>query len=147
MLSLAVLLMLKIPNEAFLWITRYLVERHEQKKNFVCSISLSVSLPVCLSVHYSIHLSIRLTFCLRPTLLGGGGGGSALWVKRVWNRCIHFIDKNLFPISSGAREWASDRANERSGAREWSKWCGTSEWLSGASERANGRANGPASIS
>ena len=83
MLSLAVLLMLKIPNEAFLWITRYLVERHEQKKNFVCSISLSVSLPVCLYVHYSIHLSVRLTFCPRPTLLGGGGGGSALWVKRV----------------------------------------------------------------
>ena len=37
----------------------------------------------------------------------------------------------------------SERANERSGARELSGQCGTSEQVSGASERASGGANGP----
>ena len=37
----------------------------------------------------------------------------------------------------------SERANERSGAREQSELCGASERVSGASERANGRASGP----
>ena len=40
-------------------------------------------------------------------------------------------------------EWASERTNERSGARERSEQCGASEWVSGASERANGGWYGP----
>ena len=39
-----------------------------------------------------------------------------------------------YPISSGASEWASERTNERRGARERSEQCG-------ASERASGRVN------
>ena len=35
-------------------------------------------------------------------------------------------------------EWASERTNERSVARERSDQCGTSEWVSGANKRANG---------
>ena len=33
------------------------------------------------------------------------------WVQMIWNRRIHFIDKNLFPMSSVASEWASERTN------------------------------------
>ena len=47
-------------------------------------------------------------------------------------------------MSSGVSEWMSERTNERSGARERSEQCGANEWVSGASERASGRANGPA---
>ena len=32
-------------------------------------------------------------------------------VETAWNRRVHFKDKNLFPMSSGASEWAV-RANE-----------------------------------
>ena len=42
-------------------------------------------------------------------------------VETVWNRRIQFVDKNLFPKSSGVSDWVGERANERSGAREWSK--------------------------
>ena len=45
-------------------------------------------------------------------------------------------------MCSGTSEWASDRTNERSRARERSEKCGASEWVSSASERANGGANG-----
>ena len=48
-----------------------------------------------------------------------------------------------FPMSSGMSEWGSKRTSQRSGAREQSKQCGTSEWVSGASNQANGRASGP----
>ena len=34
-------------------------------------------------------------------------GLRALWVGIVWNWCIHFINMNLFPMRSGASEWAS----------------------------------------
>ena len=40
-------------------------------------------------------------------------------------------------------ERASERMHERSGARERSEKCGASKWVSGASERASGGANGP----
>ena len=68
---------------------------------------------------------------------------SAQWVETGWNRRVHSVDENLFPTSSEVREWASERTNERSGARERSEQCGASAWVSGASERANGGANGP----
>ena len=66
---------------------------------------------------------------------------SALWdnpqrVETVCSRRVQFKDKTLFLMSPGKNEWASERTNERSGARE------RSEWVSGASERANGGANG-----
>ena len=40
-------------------------------------------------------------------------------------------------------KWASERASERSGGREQSEQSGAGERVSGASERANGRASGP----
>ena len=64
------------------------------------------------------------------------------WVKTAWNRRIHFTRHKPL-MSSGASEGASERTNERSGARERSEQLGASEWVSGASERASGRANGP----
>ena len=44
-----------------------------------------------------------------------------------------FID--LFPMSSGASEWVSERKRERSGARKRSEQCGASERVSDASEQ------------
>ena len=58
---------------------------------------------------------------------------------------LHEIDvfnsltKTSFPW---APEWASERTSERSGARERSEQCGASKWVSSASERASGWANG-----
>ena len=49
---------------------------------------------------------------------------------------------NHFPTSEWV-EWASERTSERSGGRERSEQSGASERVSGASERANGRASGP----
>ena len=37
----------------------------------------------------------------------------------------------------------SERANERSIPRERSRQCGANKWLSGVSERGNGRTSGP----
>ena len=48
------------------------------------------------------------------------------------------------PLSYELRsEWASKRMNERSRARKQREQCGASEWVSGASERANKGGNGP----
>ena len=58
----------------------------------------------------------------------------------VWNRRVNFVDKNHFPMSSGVSEWASERTNERRGARERSEQCVANEWVSSVSERASGRA-------
>ena len=51
--------------------------------------------------------------------------------------------KNLFPMSSGVSEEASERTNERSAAHERCEQCGPSQSVSGVSKRANGDANGP----
>ena len=52
-------------------------------------------------------------------------GGDAQWVETVWNRRVHFIDKNLFPVNLGASEWASEQ-------------CGVAnEWVMQANERAD----------
>ena len=48
----------------------------------------------------------------------------------------------LFPMSSGASE-RCEQMNERGEARERSKQYRASECVSGASERASGRTNGP----
>ena len=45
-------------------------------------------------------------------------------------------------MSSGAKEWASERTNKLSGARERSEQCGASKLVSGASRWANRGANG-----
>ena len=34
------------------------------------------------------------------------------WVETVWKRLIQFINRNFFPMSSGASEWASARAKQ-----------------------------------
>ena len=47
-----------------------------------------------------------------------------------------------YPMSLGASEWASEQRNKRSGARKQSEQCRASEWVSSASKRASGRANG-----
>ena len=53
---------------------------------------------------------------------------SALWVEIVWNRRIQFIDKDLFLMSSGVREQASEwmsaaehttKASSAEQANEW----------------------------
>ena len=59
---------------------------------------------------------------------------NAQWVGTEGNRRIQFM-------SSRVCERASERMNERSGARERSKQCGASEWLSGVSKWANGGVN------
>ena len=53
-----------------------------------------------------------------------------LWVETAWNRRIYFIEKNLFPTSSGANEWAkwSVRANRAVHSKQMSEQ--TSEWPS-----------------
>ena len=72
-------------------------------------------------------------------------GGSAQWVETVWNRCVHIMDKNLFPMSSGVSEWASQRTNKCNGAREWRKQYGASseeqanEWAVYVNEWADKR--------
>ena len=70
------------------------------------------------------------------------GAAGTHWVETVWNRQVQFKDVNLFPLSLGGCDWANEQKNERSGARKRSKQCGTSEWVSSASERASGGANG-----
>ena len=67
-------------------------------------------------------------------------GDKALWVETAWNRRVHFIDMNLFPMSSGGSERMSAAA---SGVCEWSGLCEASKCTSGAIEWASGRANGP----
>ena len=54
---------------------------------------------------------------------------------KLWTRRIQFM-------RSGASERASVRANECSGAREWSELCRASKWVSGTSEWASRRENG-----
>ena len=63
----------------------------------------------------------------------------APWTERLWNRPIHF--KDLFPVSSAASGCASERTNDRHGARERSEQCGASTWVSGVSEQASVWAN------
>ena len=44
----------------------------------------------------------------------------ALWVEMIWYRRVHFINKNLFPMNSGASEWVSERCERMSERRsEW----------------------------
>ena len=64
-------------------------------------------------------------------------------VETVCNRRLYFVDKNVFPMSSGASEGASERTNESSGAREQSEQCGASEYVSDASEQVSEEANDP----
>ena len=57
------------------------------------------------------------------------------------NRKKHRINRYLINHQRGSEQ--SERASERSGAHERSKYCGASEGMSGASEQSNGRASGP----
>ena len=75
-------------------------------------------------------------------------GERVLWVVTVRNWHVHISDLNLFPMSFGASETASEHTIERSGWQSEqygaSKWVSVaSEWESGASERANRRASCP----
>ena len=51
------------------------------------------------------------------------------WVETVWNRRVQSKDRNRFPMSSGASEWASE-ASSAEQANKWAVW---------ANERADGR--------
>ena len=42
------------------------------------------------------------------------------WVETVWKRLIQFTNRNFFPESSGASEWASERTNKPHRARKQS---------------------------
>ena len=63
----------------------------------------------------------------------------------LWDKTKSFwdIESFHFPTSSGMSGRASERVNERSGARKQSEQCGASEWVSGVSKWANGQASGP----
>ena len=63
----------------------------------------------------------------------------------LWDKTRSFWDIQSFTFPK-AREWAkwvSKQMSERSGARDQSEQGGASERVSGASEKANGRASGP----
>ena len=54
---------------------------------------------------------------LTPSPRGGSEEVSApQWFETEWNRRIHFIDKNSFPMSAGVSEWAV-RAEDRTEAQ------------------------------
>ena len=56
-----------------------------------------------------------------------------LWARIVWNRRVHFIGKNLFPMSSRASEWAQRSARSKRAVRSqrMSERCKqTSKWRS-----------------
>ena len=59
------------------------------------------------------------------------------------NQVILRHQKFTFPQAREWAKWASERTSERSGGRERSEQSGASEWVSSASEQANGRASGP----
>ena len=61
--------------------------------------------------------------------------------RKKGSKKIHLF--NHFPTSSGVSEWASERTNERSGARKQSQHCGGSEWVSAMNDRANEGASSP----
>jgi len=86
--------------------------------------------------------SVRLVFLCSRSIV------DCLFIASLWSE----IEKNTDKITiqsftvPRAREWAkwaSERTSERSGGRERSEQSGASERVSGASERANGRASGP----
>ena len=65
---------------------------------------------------------------------------SALWDK---TRSFWDIESYTFAQAREWAKWGSERTSEHSGGRERSEQSGASERVSGASERANGRASGP----
>ena len=66
-----------------------------------------------------------------------------LWSKIEKNTDKIAIQSFTVPQAREWAKWASERTSERSGGRERSEQSGASERVSGASERANGRASGP----
>lgn len=64
------------------------------------------------------------------------GSPTSLWVETVWDRRVQFLSRDHFLMSLAESEWASERLNERSGARERFEPKEASEWASGW---ANGR--------
>ena len=67
----------------------------------------------------------------------------ALWSKVGKNTDKIAIQSFTVPRAREWAKWASERTSERSGGREQSEQSGASERVSGASDRANGRASGP----
>ena len=68
---------------------------------------------------------------------------TSLWSKIEKNTDKIAIQSFTVPRAREWAKWASERTSERSGGRERSEQSGASERVSGASERANGRASGP----
>ena len=81
------------------------------------------------------RLSFWLNFIIDVSL--------ALWLKIDKNTDKIAIQSFTVPRAREWAKWASERTSERSGGRERSEQSGASERVSGASERANGRASGP----
>ena len=67
----------------------------------------------------------------------------ALWARIEKKHRINSYLVIHCPASEGVSK-VSEQTSECSRVRERSEWCGASKWVSGASERANGRASGPA---
>ena len=106
-----------------------------------CSLSLFLSLPFSLFYHsLSCSLSSFLSLSFSSTRASAHNvpkdkipspGYTALLVSTSWHRCIQFIDINLFLMSSEASEFASEKTNERDGARQRCRQYGAREWGSG----------------
>ena len=92
--------------------------------------------PITASIPLSSYLLI-LRALFSPMLIRAG----AQWFEIEWNGRIRFIEVNLFPMSSGATVWASERARmsavER--AREASSAERANEWAVQVNERADKR--------
>ena len=77
---------------------------------------------------YNIYLAVHMFQCqsviFEPVFnssLNARQSCSAQWLETIWNRRIHFIEKHLFPMSSGASEWMSKQANKWVQQSAWAK--------------------------
>ena len=83
---------------------------------------------------YSFGLSNSMASChMAKSPAGSCQDAVVQWVETEWNWCAHFINKNLFPMSSGM----SERTNERSGACKRSVQAERASEASSASGGAN----------
>ena len=46
-------------------------------------------------------------------------GGTAQWVETVWNCHVELIDMNLFFMSCGKSQWASEQTNDQEVSKKW----------------------------
>ena len=96
---------------------------------FYGSVGLDVALPNCLYCYCVVSWKYGKMNCL-------------IWFDTA--SPLHWKWDIKYHTVPWAREWVRERASERTNAvaREQSELCGASEWVSGVSERASGRASG-----